>query len=397
MRILQVGKYYAPAKGGMETALREMTEGLLGLGHDVRVLVAGFGRRTSREDLPGAPGALVRAGVRGTWNSQPLTLGLPRLLAGELAAFDPDVVHLHLPNPLACWAWRRVAAAARRQGSVLAVWYHADIVRQRLGGRLVGPLVGRCLADAAGICVSSASLREGARALAAHRHRVRVMPFGIDPAPYLAAEPDGEGPLLFVGRLVRYKGLEVLLDAMAGLPDARLDIVGTGPRRAALAAQIGALGLASRVRLLGEVPDAELPALLAQSRALVLPSRDRSETFGLILLEAMAAGLPLVTSELATGVRELNRPGETGWTAAPGAAGALRRALAEVLADPAEARRRGRAGRTLVCARFTRERLAHDLASWYGELLAGTIRGTDRDHAGSSGSADRGADPRRDD
>ncbi len=374
MRVLHLGKYYPPHKGGMETVLRLMAEGLLAAGLEVRVLVAGDGPHTRREDLPGAPGALTRAAVAATWQSQPLTLGLPRLLRRELRAFRPDVVHLHTPNPLACGAWLAAGPRRGRQGprtgARLAVWHHADIVRQRALGRLVAPLVGACLARADGICVSSAALRDGARELAPHRDRVAVIPFGIDPRPFAAA-PAGDGPLLFVGRLVPYKGLDVLLEAMASLPAARLLIVGTGPARPDLEARAAATDLAGRVRFLGAVADAELPVLLTRARALVLPSRDRSETFGLSLLEAMAAGVPVIASDLPTGVRELCRPGETGWLAAPGEVSSLRRALAEALADPAEARRRGAAGRRLVAARYTRERMATGLVDWYRRLLGG--------------------------
>jgi len=369
MRILHLGKYYAPAKGGMETALRHTAEGLLSAGHEVRVLVAGHAHETVREDLPGSPGSLIRAGVLATWNSQPLTLSLPGLLYQEMERFHPDVVHLHLPNPLACWAWRRVSGLARSRGTALAVWHHSDIMRQRFTGRLVKPLVDGCLAAADGICVSSMALREHSTQLAPWRQRVQVIPFGIDPEPYNQADPSGEGPFLFVGRLVEYKGLDVLLDAMVGLPDAQLDIVGTGPRRDHLAARLTKLGLTSRVRLLGAVDDGELPTLLARSRALVLPSRDSSETFGLILLEAMAAGLPLVTSDLPTGVRELNRPGETGWVARPGDSQDLQRALAAVLADPAEALRRGRNGRAMVHQTFGRDEFASRLLSFYSGLM----------------------------
>lgn len=378
MRILQLGKFYAPARGGMETALRHLTEGLLAVGHEVRVVVAGHQRRTCRDDLPGAPGALIRAGVLGSWNSQPLTLGLPALLRRELARFEPDIVHLHLPNPLGCWAWRKAAAAGRdgRRRPTVAVWHHADIVRQRLSGRLVAPLVRRCLEGADGICVSSESWRQLSRELAPWRERVQVIPFGIDPRPYLASTPGGDGPFVFIGRLVPYKGLLVLLEALAGLPEATLDIVGTGPLLGRLQRRCAEPDLAGRVRLRGDVPDHDLPALLGRSRALVLPSQDCSETFGLVLLEAMAAGLPLVTSDLPTGVRELNRPGETGWLAARGDALDLRRQLAAVLVDPAEARRRGQAGRELVCAQFTRRRLAADVQAWYAALRTTPVAGT---------------------
>ncbi len=214
MRVLHVGKYYPPARGGMETALRHMVEGLTASGHEVRVLVAGRRRRTVREDLPGAPGALVRAGVSGHWNSQPLTLTLPSLLAGEIASFAPDIVHLHTPNPLGCLAWLLGRPRRGDRRPVLAVWHHSDIVRQRVAGRLVQPVVARCLEEAAGISVSSASLLASSVDLAACRGRVRVIPFGIDAAPF-AAEPTGDGPFLFVGRLVPYKGLDTLLDAVS--------------------------------------------------------------------------------------------------------------------------------------------------------------------------------------
>jgi glycosyltransferase involved in cell wall biosynthesis len=373
MRILHLGKYYAPQRGGMETALRLIAEGLLDAGHDVRVLVAGDQACSTTDDLPGAPDALVRAGVAATWQSQPLTLDLVRLLRRELRIHRPDLVHLHTPNPLACAAWLAVARGARRGGRHprLAVWHHSDIVRQRLAAPLVRPLVRRCLGDADGICVSSAALRDGAAELAGLRDRVAVIPFGIDPAP-LATRPRGDGALLFVGRLVRYKGVDVLLDAIADLPAARLDVVGDGPERAALRARAAALGLGDRVRWLGTVDDRRLADLLAGAAALVLPSRDRSETFGLSLLEAMAAGVPVIATDLPTGVRDLCRPGRTGWLVPPADAAALREAIVEVAGDPREARRRGLAGRDLVRASYTRDRLTGDLVAWYAGLLGGT-------------------------
>lgn len=379
MRILHVGKYYAPHKGGMETALRHMAEGLLGIGHEVRVLVAGSRRHTVYEKLGENDRGLVRAGVVATWNSQPLTLGLPGLLRHELVDFDPDIVHLHTPNPLACWAWQRARRGLAARRATLAVWHHSDIVRQRLAGRLVAPLVQRCLSDAAGICVSSEWLRDSSRQLATHRDRVHVIPFGIDTEPFVGEPQELGDRFLFVGRLVRYKGLEVLLEALAGLADARLDIVGSGPLEHSLRRRIDDLAIGGRVRLRGEIPDADLPALLAGSRALVLPSLDHSETFGMILLEALAAGVPLVVSDLPTGVRDLAQQGRTGWLVDPGHAGSLRNALAEALADPAEARRRGQAGRGMVRARYTREQMAIVLMSWYDTLVSTASIGTPYD------------------
>ncbi len=109
----------------------------------------------------------------------------------------------------------------------LAVWYHADITRQRLGGRLVGPLLRRCLGEADGICVSTAALARTSPLLQPWRDKVRVIPFGIDPEPFAVVGPAAAGPFLFVGRLVRYKGVLTVVEAVGSLPGAELEIVGT--------------------------------------------------------------------------------------------------------------------------------------------------------------------------
>ncbi|MBK9302769.1 MAG: glycosyltransferase [bacterium] len=370
MRILQIGKYYPPAKGGMETVLAAITEGLLARGDAVDVLVAGPTRTTTRAALPAAAGPggeLVRCGVVATPASQPL---MPDLLPElrRLLRRRPDVVTLHWPNPLAAAA---LLASARGPGAGrLTVWYHADITRQRLGAALLRPLVRRLLARCDGVAVSSASLRDQSPLLAPHAARTAVIPFGIDPGPWPAAAHPGRGPLLFVGRLVYYKGVEVLLEAVARLPGAELDIVGDGPLRAALAARAARPDLAGRVRLRGELDDAGLQAAIADAAALVLPSLLRAETFGLVQLEAMAAGLPVVATRLPTGVAEVTVHGETGWLVAPGDPAALAAALAELLGDPGEAARRGRAGRRRFEDRFHRDRMVAALGDWYARLAA---------------------------
>ncbi|MBK7702899.1 MAG: glycosyltransferase [bacterium] len=369
MRILQIGKYYPPAKGGMETVLAAITDGLLARGDEVDVLVAGEARRTIRRPLPapgGGSGELVRCGVAATLASQPLMPDLAAELR-RLLRRRPDVVTLHWPNPLAAAA---LLASARGPGAGrLTVWYHADITRQRLGAALLRPLVRRLLARCDGVAVSSASLRDQSPLLAPHAARTAVIPFGIDPGPWRVGTHPGRGPLLFVGRLVYYKGIEVLLEAVARLPGAQLDIVGDGPLRARLAARAAQPDLAGRVRLRGELDDGALRSVMSGAAGLVLPSLLRAETFGLVQLEAMAAGLPVVATRLPTGVAEVTVHGETGWLVTPGDPAALTAALAELLADPVEAARRGEAGRRRVESRFHRDRMVAELADWYARLM----------------------------
>lgn len=379
MHILHLGKYYAPYRGGMETILQAMAEGLLDEGCDVTLVTSAEDARGRSEVIAGPrsgrPGRLCRAARLGLVNSQPLNPGLAGLVRREIARSRPDILHVHLPNPLAaatCLALRRDPAVPRLP---LAVWYHADITRQRLGARLVAPVVRACLREADGICVSSAALRDGSPVLAEWRDKVAVVPFGIDAEPWASVTPFRDGPLLFVGRLVRYKGVGLLLEALARVPGACVDLVGEGPLEGALREATAALGLGARVRFLGEMDGAGIAARLAHARALVLPSIDRSEAFGLVQLEAMAAGVAVVCTDLPTGVREVGLPGCTCLQAAAGDVDSLAAALDGVWNDDELARRLGEAGRLRFGEHFTREAMVGRLLAWYHGLAAVAARG----------------------
>ena len=372
MHVIHLGKYYAPCRGGMETILQEMAEGLLDAGCGVTLVTSATAARGAEEAIhgprSGRPGRLLRAARLGLVNSQPVNPGLANLVRREIARGGADLLHVHLPNPLAAATclWLRRDPAIRRLP--LAVWYHADITRQRLGGRLVAPVVSACLREADGICVSSAALRDGSPVLAPWRGKVTVIPFGIEAGPWRAVAPRRDGPLLFVGRLVRYKGVGVLLAALAAVPAARLDIIGEGPLGPALRREVDRLGLAGRVRFLGEMDGAGIARRLGEARALVLPSLDRSEAFGLVQLEAMAAGVAVVGTDLPTGVVEVGVPGETCLRVPPGDAAALASALAAICADDGLARRLGEGGRARFDALFTRDAMVGRLLGWYREL-----------------------------
>ena len=375
MHILHLGKYYAPYRGGMETILQTMAEGLLDEGCDVTLVTSAEGPRgtfeTVRGPRLGREGRLCRAARLGLLNSQPLNPGLAGLVRRELALGRPDVLHVHLPNPLAaavCLALRRDPAALRLP---LAVWYHADITRQRVGGRLVAPLVRACLREAEGICVSSVALRDGSPVLAPWRDKVAVIPFGIESHPWTEVVPRRDGPLLFVGRLVGYKGVGVLLEALARVPAAALDLVGEGPLVADLRALAQRLGVAGRVRFLGEMDGAAIAGRLSRARALVLPSLDRSEAFGLVQLEAMAAGVAVICTDLPTGVREVGLPGRTCLQTPAGDVAALAAALAAIWNDDGLAMRLGEAGRRRFTEHFTRESMVARLLAWYRTLAPG--------------------------
>jgi len=185
----------------------------------------------------------------------------------------------------------------------------------------------------------------------------------------LAVEPlredaaEGEGFFLFVGRLRIRKGVEVLLEAMRGVPGARLLIAGDGEHRASLERRATALELGPAVRFLGRCDAARVRGLLRGARALVVPSI--YEGMPLVVLEAMEAGVPVIASAV-SGIPEVVEGGVTGWLVPPEAPEALAEALAAALADPAEASRRGEAGRRRVDERF---RPRHAAAAWMRQVF----------------------------
>src|SRR4029079_10204520 len=176
-----------------------------------------------------------------------------------------------------------------------------------------------------------------------------------------------------------YKGVDVLLRALQGTA-ARAVIAGDGPQRSAWESLARELSLDGQVRFTGDVPDAELRALVHAASALVLPSVTRAEAFGYVQIEAMAAGTPVISTDVPSGVSWVNQHERTGVVVAGGAPAApglvvaagqpepLRAAIVRLLADGALRERFGAAGRERVEREFTLARLRERLQSLYGEL-----------------------------
>jgi glycosyltransferase involved in cell wall biosynthesis len=223
--------------------------------------------------------------------------------------------------------------------------------------------------------VSSPALGEHASALEPYRDRLRVIPFGIDPAAWRTGLNGGPPFVLFAGRHVPYKGVDVLLRALQGTGIATV-IAGDGPMRGAWEALARELGVDAHVRFTGEVPDAELRRLMETCAVAVLPSVTRAEAFGYVQLEAMACAKPIVSTDVPSGVSWVNQHERTGLVVPAGDAGALRAAIQRLMADDALRHRFGLAGRARVEQEFTLARLRERLRDLYGEL--GLLDATER-------------------
>jgi glycosyltransferase involved in cell wall biosynthesis len=369
VKVLHLGKFYPPAKGGMETILALICERTAQHVRN-RVLVANT-RPSTVEERHGTievrrVAAVARIGAVAVCPRMPL----------ELTREDADVVVLHEPNPMALVAYFLARPAGR-----LIVWYHSDVIRPSWRYRLFyRPFLRFALSRAARIVVSSPALGASAPALQDFQSKCTVIPFGIESRDVdqsdavlsraHAIRREANRPVvLFVGRLVPYKGVDVLLEALSGLDAVGL-IVGDGPLRPRLEARAQALGIENRVKFLGSVGDEELAALYRACHVFVLPSVTRQEAFGVVQLEAMAAGKPVVSTDLGTGVGWVNRDGETGYVVPPRDPAALREALRRLLADPELQRSMGDAALRRVVSAFTVERMVHETLALYREVMA---------------------------
>jgi rhamnosyl/mannosyltransferase len=165
------------------------------------------------------------------------------------------------------------------------------------------------------------------------------------------------GPrVLFVGRFVYYKGLDVLVDAMTSAPGTLL-LAGEGPLDEEIRRRAAERGILDRIEILGRVPDADLPAYYDAADIFALPSIARTETFGIVQLEAMAAGRPVISTDLPTGVPWVNQDGVSGLVVPPGDAAALAAAIARLGADADLRRRLGAGARSRAASMFSIDRM----------------------------------------
>jgi glycosyltransferase involved in cell wall biosynthesis len=394
MRVLHVGKFFPPHPGGIERCMAQLCAALASRGVPVAALAHAEPGHAGKTWSDPAGFDVTLAACQGQLLYAPVSPAFPFALGRVIERFRPDLIHLHVPNTSVFAAL--FVPAARRLPWV--VHWHADIpldsrrLALRAAYRLYRPWETAVLRRAVAVIATSAPYLESSSALAAWRAKTRVIPLGIassgndafGPADASSdslslsrrRDPDGRMRLLTVGRLSYFKGIDVLLRALAQVPDVDLTIVGDGESRAALERLARDLGVAARVRFTGRIDmDAAGAAALAveykNADIFCLPSTDRAESFGLVLLEAMRARLPIIASDIpGSGVGFVVRDGSTGLLVAPGDVPAWVRALRQLSDDASLRTRFAAAGEQRWRDEFTLDRSADRLLELYHSLPA---------------------------
>jgi glycosyltransferase involved in cell wall biosynthesis len=370
-RILHFAKYYPPELGGMESVTQVLAEGMAQAGYPVQVLC--FTKdKAGKAQRHGV--AVIRVPVELERASQPL--GWRYFFQGMQAARRADIVHLHAPNLLAAL----MCLLLPRRVKVLVHW-HSDVVGKGRLAALVQPLERRMLQRADVAVATSQAYADASPLLVEVAHKMQVIPIGIPPPPAEAQAAQrhfdtflaGRQFVLALGRLVPYKGFSVLIDAARHLPAGCAVVIGGGgPLAGELADQVRRLGLQDRVLLAGRLSDAELEHLFSRTLAFCLPSIERSEAFGVVLLEAMARGVPCVgTTIMGSGTSWVNLHGVSGLNVPPADSMALAACIQSIHDNPAQRAALAAGAAARFQALFTAQQSVAGFSALYRRLVHG--------------------------
>ncbi|WP_122089315.1 glycosyltransferase [Halalkalicoccus subterraneus] len=360
IRVLHVCKHYHPFTGGVENVVNRLVTGI----DDVsfRVLTAVQRGRGRVDEVDGV--TVVRAGNLGNIKSTPLVPTFPLRLREQLRW--ADLVHYHLPFPVG-----PVSHLLARTDTPVVATFHDDVIGKGPVVYPYEPVLDRFLRSARRVLVTSPNMRDQCSRIAPFADKTTVIPLGVDTddTPISPRRPSGRR-VLFVGRLVPFKGVTHLVSAMRGV-DGTLTVVGTGPERERLERQAAAQDVADTVTFEGFVSDDRLAHLYGESDVFVLPSVEANESFGIVQLEAMSQGLPVVNTALPTGVPYVSVDGKTGLTVAPGDPQALADAIETLLEDRERYERYSVNAQRRVRREFSSDRMLRETERVYREVLDG--------------------------
>jgi rhamnosyl/mannosyltransferase len=369
-KILQVNKLYYPTTGGIERIVQQIAEGL-NTKTDMKVIVCQNKGKGSEESINGVK--VYRTSSFGILFSVPISLSFIWKL--RVLSKDRDILHFHMPFPLG-----DVAGLLSGFKGKIVVWWHSDIIKQKKLMLLYKPIMDRFLERADVIIVATEGHINGSNYLHKYRKKCVVIPFGVDSLiekrsdEYLrlnqkkSESVNNEIEILFVGRLVYYKGCEVLIEALSYTNGANLTIIGSGYLEKDLKQKAMELGIEKKVKFLGSVNDDLLSKYFSEADVFILPSIARSEAFGLVQIEAMSYGKPVINTNLASGVPYVSIDKETGLTVEPNNANELAKAIQWMVDNKEERLLMGIRAKERVKSKFQMDKMLTDILALYEKI-----------------------------
>ncbi|MBZ9727396.1 glycosyltransferase [Mesorhizobium sp. CO1-1-11] len=370
MKVLHFFKTYWPDTfGGVERTIHAIAQSTARHGIETEVLSLS---RIPGENTRAFDGHMAR---KAKLDFELASTGFSREVFREFRALakNADLIHYHFP-----WPFMDIVHFHARHGKPTVVTYHSDIVKQKLILPLYRPLMLRFLKDVDAIVATSPDYLKSSPVLRALGGKSTIIPIGIDETAYpTPTEADNswcqaavaEPFVLFVGVLRYYKGLDVLIEA-ADKVRCKIVIAGSGPIEQSLKLQAKTLRR-DNVMFLGEVTEQQKMALLRNCLGFVFPSNQRSEAYGLSLVEAAMCGKPMISCELGTGTSYVNKAGETGLVVPPSNPARLAEAINQIVDSPVEAANWGQAARDRYIRLFTADRMGKAYADLYRQLDSG--------------------------
>ena len=371
-KILQAAKWYSPEVGGIETVAVAITDAVRDKA-EMKILVCS-GNKGKETGYTDEGVYIYRAKTPFRICSTPISFDY--LGAFRKMSKDVDLIQLHAPFPLSDLA---LFLGRRSRKIKKALWYHSDVIKQRKLMFFYRPLLKWMLRKVDKIYVASRSIAEQSKYLGKHMDKVEVIPFGISTREYDKAErfpiltealnDKNNVKILFVGRLVYYKGIDVLIEAMAKTSGAELFVIGGGELDESLKKRTDELGITDKIHFMGRIEKEELLAAFSDCDFFVLPSVNRAECFGLVQLEAMVYGKPVINTSLPTAVPEVSVHGETGLTVEPSNIDELAEAMNLLISDEELRKSYGINARKRCEDSFSMSKMQEKLYASYLELL----------------------------
>lgn len=374
MRILHIGKYYPPLFGGIERVNYDLVENLNKV-TDCQVDELCFSHTVGNEHYYTPDNyKLFRIPIRAIKFSTPIPIGF--FSTYHKIRNNYDIIHLHLPNPIASLAPLLIPTRAK-----IILHWHSDILKQKKLMLLYKPIQKMLLNKAERIIATSLNYSKASNYLKAYLPKVEVIPIGIndDYLQHSTEEIDrirqkykNKKIILSIGRLTYYKGFKYLIEAARYLKDDTIIIIGgSGELKDELEKYIKKLNVSTKVYLIGRIPQEQMGAYYKAASIFCLPSIMKTEAFGVVLLEALSMSLPIVACNIpGSGVNWVNRHEETGLNVPICDARALAKAINEILANPTLCETYAHNSRKRYEALFTRDTMINKTLKLYKDITS---------------------------